>query len=42
MRVEIIIDTDYDVKPRVVMDLLAKPLITLPLVIFNIQCILSD
>ena len=42
MRLEIIIDTDYEVKSCVIMDLLAKLLITSPEVIFNIQCILSD
>ena len=30
MTVEIIIDTNHEVKPCVVMDLLAKPLITSP------------
>ena len=42
MRLEIIIVTDHEVKPCVIVDLLAKPLITLLEVILNIQCILSD
>ena len=42
MRLEIIIDTDHEVKPCVIMDLLAKPLITLLEVIFNVKCIATS
>ena len=42
MRLEIIIDTDYKIKPCNVMDLLAKPLITLLEVILNIKCIATS
>ena len=42
MRLEIIIDADHEVKPCVVMNLLAKPLITLLEVILNIKYIATS